>query len=918
MRPAADRNLLFGILALQMDFINRDALIAAMHAWVLDKARPLGEILQAQGALSADEQLALETLVEKHLRRHGDDPQRSLAAMAGPSVRQDLSDIADPDVQDSLSSLPAGAGLEATTHYVPPPDDGGRYRILRPHARGGLGEVFVAEDRELHREVALKEIQQGFANHPHSRSRFLLEAEVNGRLEHPSIVPVYGLGCHADGRPYYAMRLIQGETLRDAIRRFHDADVPGRDPGERTLAVRQLLGQLVAVCQAVAFAHSRGVVHRDIKPSNVLLGRFGETLLVDWGLAKVVGRAEVGIVPDDGTLRPESATDLATAMGSALGTPGYMSPEQAAGRLDQVGPASDIHSLGATLYTILTGRPPIEGTNSAEIVDKAARSDWLPPGRIKRNVPKALDALCCRAMARRPEDRYPTALALGADVERWLAGEPVSAYPEPWTTRARRWLVRHRILAAATAAAVLVAAVSLAVATVLLTAARDREHQARAGEHEARLRAEENFTLARDAVDRYLVKVSDSPHLKAQGLEPLRRDLLQQARDFYEQLVRARADEPGLAAERGRAYLRLADIMAELGTRREAIGLAQQAQAVFEELSAANPGTPVYQDNLAWALGTVGRNFYENKQMPEARAAYERALALREQLAREHAESAAYRFQLVVALNEVGKLYVVGMAQVTTGEAAYAKALALGEALAREHPDNPDYRSEMARTLHHLAEAKQDMGSNPEQARPLFRRALPLLEKLVADHPAGAAYQDRLAETLHDLAIGYNNSRQPVEAVPLCTKGLAVCERLVHDHPQVPGYQDRLSRFHMVSAIAQAQLGEHQRAAQEVEEAIARAARDGHALYNGACTYALAAEAAGKDQRLAQAERQKRVEHYQARAVELLRQADGTGFFRVGAALHGLQTEHDFDILRGRDDFKKLLQEVERRSRENP
>src|SRR5262249_1328593 len=236
-----------------------------------------------------------------------------------------------------------------------------RYRVLRPHAKGGLGEVFVAEDTELHREVAFKEIQKPHAHDPHRRSRFLLEAEVNGRLEHPGVVPVYGLGSYRDGRPFYAMRFIRGESLQQAIGRFHAADVPGRDPGERGLALRQLLGQFVAVCNAMAYAHSRGVLHRDLKPANVMLGKFGETLVVDWGLAKVVGRPEGEVAGEEVTLRPSSGDGVATVAGTAVGTPAYMSPEQAAGRLDLLGPASDVYSLGATLYHLLTGQTPFRG-----------------------------------------------------------------------------------------------------------------------------------------------------------------------------------------------------------------------------------------------------------------------------------------------------------------------------------------------------------------------------------------------------------------------------------------------------------------------------------------------------------------------------------------------------------------------------
>src|SRR5262249_1849553 len=252
-----------------------------------------------------------------------------------------------------------------------------RFRVLRPHARGGLGEVFVAEDTELHREVALKEIQRPHAHDAHSRSRFLLEAEVNGRLEHPGVVPVYGLGSYHDGRPFYAMRFIRGESLKEAIARSHGGGVPGRDPGERGLALRQLLGQFVAVCNAVAYAHSRGVIHRDLKPANVMLGKFGETLVVDWGLAKVLGRPEGEPTGDEQTLHPASGDGSATVVGTAVGTPAYMSPEQAAGRPDLVSTASDVYSLGATLYALLTGRAPFRGEDKGELLRRVSRGEWV-------------------------------------------------------------------------------------------------------------------------------------------------------------------------------------------------------------------------------------------------------------------------------------------------------------------------------------------------------------------------------------------------------------------------------------------------------------------------------------------------------------------------------------------------------------
>src|SRR5262245_10556497 len=236
-QPFTDRNLLFGILALQMDFISRDQLIAAMHAWVLAKHRRLGDILREQNALGAEEHALLEALADKHLQKHGNDPEKSLAALSAlGSARQALEQVADPELQASLAHVSVGRAPEDDPDATGPdlgPDANGpvsvgmptsaglRFRLLRPHAQGGLGQVSVALDEELHREVALKEIQERHADDPDNRARFVREAEITGGLEHPGIVPVYGLGCYADGRPFYAMRFIKGDNLKAAVEGFH-------------------------------------------------------------------------------------------------------------------------------------------------------------------------------------------------------------------------------------------------------------------------------------------------------------------------------------------------------------------------------------------------------------------------------------------------------------------------------------------------------------------------------------------------------------------------------------------------------------------------------------------------------------------------------------------------------------------------
>ncbi len=518
--PANDRNLLFGILALQMDFIGRDALVAAMNAWVLEKSKPLGEILVQQGVLSHADHDLLAPLVEAHIRRHGNDPQQSLAAISSLSgAVDDLRNIADADVQATLDHVSAVrrefSGDSTESYSVGAATSAGtRFRILRPHAEGALGKVSVARDEELSREVALKEIKLVRAHDPNSRARFLLEAEVTGGLEHPNIIPVYGLGQYADGRPFYVMRFVRGDNLKDAVNRYHHKlpSSSGRGAGgegDRSVEFRKLLRRFIDVCNAIEYAHHRGVLHRDLKPGNIMLGKYGETLVVDWGLSKVMAQPD-SPDPSEVPLAPSSASGSnETQMGTALGTPAYMSPEQAAGRLDQLGPASDVYSLGATLYYLLTNRPPFQG-DVGDVLQRVGRGDFAAPRMIDPAIPAALEAICLQAMSLKLADRYSSSRALAEDIERWLADKPVSAHREPLSTRAARWGRKHKTAVAGSFGLVTAAAVALAVSTVLIkheqtltdrarqradTNAETAEKNAREAQSE-RVRAEENARKA--------------------------------------------------------------------------------------------------------------------------------------------------------------------------------------------------------------------------------------------------------------------------------------------------------------------------------------------------------------------------------------------------------------------------------------
>jgi eukaryotic-like serine/threonine-protein kinase len=381
-----------------------------------------------------------------------------------------------PATGDGPTDIAAGASEAATTNI-------GRYTGLEPFAHGGLGEVFTANDTELHRVVAVKRLQDRHAGHAGNQRRFLLEAEITARLEHPGVVPVHGMFRDDCGRPCYAMRFIAGQTLADALRDYH-AGLP--DP----VAFRRLLQCFIHVCQTVAYGHSRGVIHRDLKPQNIMLGKFGETLVLDWGLAKVVGRPpDVRSTSAEATLQPlGSGSGAETEMGSAMGTPAYMSPEQAAGRWDVIQAASDVYGLGAVLYTLLTGRPPFEGKNWPELQQRIQRGDFPRPRAIKPALPRALEAICLRAMKLHPEDRYPSAQALAAEVERWLADEPVQTFGAPVSERLGRWARRHKPMVAGMLALLITAVIALWINTVLVS----QEHARRQGAEHEYLKAIEN------------------------------------------------------------------------------------------------------------------------------------------------------------------------------------------------------------------------------------------------------------------------------------------------------------------------------------------------------------------------------------------------------------------------------------------
>ena len=440
-----------------------------------------------------------------------------------------------------------------------------RYRILRPHAKGGLGEVFLAQDKELNREVALKEIQARHAGRKDSRARFMLEAEITGGLEHPGIVPVYGLGSYPDGRPYYAMRFIKGDGFDVAIDQFYKTDWSKSEAGRGTLEQRRLLRCFVDVCNAIEYAHSRGVLHRDLKPANIMLGKYGETLVVDWGLAKMVDQPDTASSAEERPLHAVSAgTAAGTRIGVAVGTPSFMSPEQASGLLDQLGPESDVYSLGATLYVLLTGHAPFESGNLDAVLAGVKTGKFPPPQQINAKVPKPLNAICLKAMALTPSNRYRSARALADDIEHWLADEATTAYREPWHERCLRWARKHKTWTQAAAATVAIVTLTAIVASVLI-------NESRRSEALARQSAEESFLQARKTVDDFFTRISENKLLNVPGLQPLRKELLEAASEYYHGFIAQRKNDPSVRSELAETHYRLGLIASEVDKKEAAL-----------------------------------------------------------------------------------------------------------------------------------------------------------------------------------------------------------------------------------------------------------------------------------------------------------------------------------------------------------
>lgn len=816
-----ERDLLMGVAALERGIIARKDLLGALRAWLDDGGSSLGVILMDQGALTHLEHDDLRQTVARKL----DESDREFRA--GNELTRETECLVRGEDERETVALRGASDGDAIAVGVEPAA-GSRYQVLRPHAQGGLGQIFLALDAELGRRVALKEIRPRHAANAISRQRFLAEARITGRLEHPGIVPVHGMGVHPDGRPYYAMRFINGEDLSTAIHRFH---VGTNDFASREL--RWLLRRFIDVCDTIAYAHSRGVIHRDLKPSNIMLGPYGETLVMDWGVARpmrgtdLVGEHEAEDHSDDETIVRPFEGAAGTMMGQAVGTPAYMSPEQAVGDTGAVGPASDVYSLGATLYVLLTDRRPFVG-DLEDILHDIQNGRFPAPRELNRRVPAALEAVCLRAMATDPAMRYPTAQALGIEIEHFLADEPVSAWPDPWTVRLRRWVRRRYPLVAGCAAAAGVALIALAVAVPLLSLAwhHAKEQHALALAH-ARDAAQE-----RDRAEsslRFLVAAFRKPDPTVDGRTVKVVDLLDQA---VQDLDRTAGDQPlmnatllaaigktygglGMAGESLSAFEKSYEVRARLlgEDHPDALeSLHGKAQAL-QDAGRLDQAIPILETTLARRTATLGADheavieslndlavaYWQAGRLEEAVALQQKALAIvQTKLGDDHLDTLTIMDNLAVAHAAAG--------HPEKAVPLHEKTLALLQA--KLGPDHPTTLV----TLNNLGRALEALGQ-VDQAIALHQNTLVQLKsKLSEDHPTTLT-------SMHGLARALVRAGRLVEAIPLFEKTLAIRgDRLGPDHPDTLATTSAL-------AMAYEQAGRHAESARLARDFLDRALR---------------------------------------------------------------------------------------------
>jgi tetratricopeptide (TPR) repeat protein len=655
------------------------------------------------------------------------------------------------------------------------------YSMVRELGRGGMGVVYLAWQTKLNRRVALKMILAGSHAGPEQLERFRLEAEVVARLQHPNIVQIHAVG-EQDGLPFFSLEYVEGVSLPRFL-----AGTPQ--------PAREAAHLVCTLARAVDYAHERGVVHRDLKPANILLGGLeerrgqgGEETETERPKAVASLSASRPKIADFGLAKRLDMASGQTRSGDIMGTPSYMAPEQASGRVRAIGPAVDIYALGAILYEMLTGRPPFKAETPAETIRQVLTEEPVRPTRLQRKVPYDIETICLQCLQKEPARRYVTAAALAEDLERFLNGQPIKARPTPWWEQGLKWGKRRPALAG-------LVAVTVLAALALLGGGLWYNARLQAALQEA----EANFRLARQAVDDYSTKVSEDKRLK-ENFRPLRKELLETVVPFYEQFVAQHGEDPGLQSELARACMRLGAITQEIGDQNKAISSYQQAVSRLVQLTRSYPLRTDYQLDLARCYGVLGPLYQATGNTGNAERAIQEALQMRQRLAEQQQGDAAIQSELAASYDSLGELYR-STAKTSEAETAFLQALAIGRKLVEQNPGFPQYQRDLANSHCNLAILYRDLGIL-EKSEKAHQDALILRRQLAEQHPEVTQYQSELADSCHNLGVALSEAGGIVfyetgkmkDAVKAYDEAIAISRRLATQYPEVPKYRDGLAR----------------------------------------------------------------------------------------------------------------------------
>ncbi len=484
------------------------------------------------------------------------------------------------------------------------------YRIEQEIGRGGMGVVLKAHDEALHRPVAIKMVLNGEFADARDLQRFRAEAQVIAQLRHPHIVNIFSIGDVA-GRPYFALEYLPGGTLADRIL--------GRVQEPRACAEL-----MVQIAKAIHHAHAQGIIHRDLKPNNILFDAEQIPRITDFGLAKLI---------QDQSLQADAQRSPLTRAGMIVGTPQYMAPEQASGGTEPITPSVDVYSLGVILYEMLTGRRPFDAVHPIDVFMRVRTEEPIPPRLLQPSIPKDLETICLKCLAKMPTHRYESALAMAKDLERFLNHEPILARPAGWLEKSLKWVRRHPSWSLAILIlflSVLVIGIINWVYTSKLELALKDVSQARSEEMKQRERAEENFDRAVRTIEDLLLRVGADRLVGVPHMDEIRRDILQDALKRFKELFTQESSRPQLKRQIARSLSVMGVLEERLGTFKEAELHLSEAWTIFEELLRQDPNREDWLDGLDTTLQSLARTRRAMGQYAAAQAVVDRLKQLRE------------------------------------------------------------------------------------------------------------------------------------------------------------------------------------------------------------------------------------------------------------------------------------------------